>query len=302
MDVAVTGSSGLIGSALRPALEAAGHRVLRLVRPGSGRRGGSDSIEWDPEKGSIDAGGLEGVGAVVNLAGEGIGDNRWNDARKAQIRDSRVKGTILLAETLAKLTNPPGVLVSGSAIGIYGDRENEILTEDSPPGGGFLAEVCRAWEAATAPAEAAGIRVAHLRTGIVLSPAGGVLKKMVLPFKAGLGGRMGSGRQWMSWIAIDDEVGAIVHLLGEGAPSGPVNATAPHPVTNAELTKALGNVFHRPTLMPLPGVALKLALGAQMAEELLLGGQRVLPTRLEASGYTFSAPELPGALKQLLAA
>ncbi|MDQ3946397.1 MAG: TIGR01777 family oxidoreductase [Actinomycetota bacterium] len=301
MDVAVTGSSGLIGSALRPALEAAGHRVLRLVRPGSRSSAGSDAVAWDPQAGTIDAGGLEGVGAVVNLAGEGIGDRRWNDAQKARIRDSRVKGTTLLAETLAGLSDPPGVLVSGSAIGIYGDRGDEILTEDSPPGSAFLAEVCQAWEAATAPAEAAGIRVVHLRTGIVLSAAGGVLKKMIAPFKLGLGGRMGSGRQWMSWIVIDDEVGAIVHVLGDGGPTGPVNVTAPHPVTNAELTKALGDVFHRPTLMPLPGAALKLALGAQMAEELLLGGQRVLPTRLEGSGYTFGAPELRQALTQLLA-
>jgi uncharacterized protein len=271
------------------------------VRPGSRSSVGSDAVAWDPQAGTIDAGGLEGVGAVVNLAGEGIGDRRWNDAQKARIRDSRVKGTTLLAETLAELSDPPGVLVSGSAIGIYGDRGDEILTEDSPPGSAFLAEVCQAWEAATAPAEAAGIRVVHLRTGIVLSAAGGVLKKMIAPFKLGLGGRMGSGRQWMSWIVIDDEVGAIVHVLGDGGPTGPVNATAPHPVTNAELTKALGDVFHRPSLMPLPGAALKLALGAQMAEELLLGGQRVLPTRLEGSGYTFEAPELRQALTQLLA-
>jgi uncharacterized protein len=303
MDVAVTGASGLIGSALRPTLEAAGHRVLRLVRPGSPGGSGADTIGWDPEKGSIDSAGLEGVGAVVNLAGEGIGDKRWNDAQKARIRDSRVKGTTLLAETLAKLANPPGVLVSGSAIDIYRDRGDEVITEDSPADDpGFLGEVCRAWEAATAPAEAAGIRVVHLRTGIVLSPNGGALKKMVVPFKLGLGGRMGSGRQWMSWIAIDDEVGAIVHLLGEGAPSGPVNATAPQPVTNAEFTKAVGGVLHRPTLMPLPGAALKLALGTQMAEELLLSGQRVVPTRLEGSGYTFQAPELGQALEQLLAA
>jgi len=299
MDVAVTGSSGLIGSALRPALEAAGHRVLRLVRHGGG---GPDTLRWDPQAGTIDAAGLEGVGAVVNLAGEGIGDRRWNGDQKARIRNSRVEGTTLLAETLAKLSKPPAVLVSGSAIGIYGDRGDEILSEASPPGEGFLGEVCQAWEAATAPAEAAGIRVAHLRTGIVLSPEGGALKKMLFPFKMGLGGRMGSGQQWMSWIAVSDEVGAIVHLLGEGAPSGPVNATAPHPVTNAEFTKALGAVYRRPTLMPLPGAALKLALGAQMAEELLLGGQRVLPTKLEASGYTFRAPELAAALKQLLAA
>jgi uncharacterized protein (TIGR01777 family) len=302
VDVAVTGSSGLIGSALQPALEAAGHRVLRLVRPGSAGGRGPDTIAWDPEAGTIDAGGLEGVGGVVNLAGESIGDRRWNDAQKARIKDSRVKGTTLLAETLAKLANPPKVLVSGSAVDIYPDRGDEAITEDDPADDpGFLGEVCRAWEAATAPAGAAGIRVAHLRTGIVLSPQGGALKKMILPFKGGLGGRMGSGRQWMSWISIDDEVGAIVHLLGDGAPSGPVNATAPNPVTNAEFTKVLAGVFKRPALMPLPAVALKLALGAQMAEELLLTGQRVIPKRLEDSGYTFRAPELRGALVGLLA-
>ncbi|MGH9036886.1 MAG: TIGR01777 family oxidoreductase [Acidimicrobiia bacterium] len=298
MDVAVTGSSGFIGSALRPALEAAGHRVVRMVRHGGG---GPDAIRWDLQAGTIDAAGLEGVGGVVNLAGESIGDKRWNDAQKARIKDSRVKGTTLLAETLAKLSNPPSVLVSGSGVDIYPDRGDEGITEDTPADDpGFLGEVCRAWEAATAPAEAAGIRVAHLRTGIVLSPEGGALKKMLLPSKMGLGGRMGSGHQWMSWIALDDEVGAIIHLLGEGAPSGPVNATAPHPVTNAEFTKVLGDVLHRPTLMPLPAAALKLALGAQMAEELLLTGQRVLPARLEASGYIFHAPELSPALKRLL--
>jgi hypothetical protein len=302
MDVAVTGSSGLIGSALRPALEAAGHRVLRLVRPGSRDGTATDTVAWDPRAGTIDAGGLEGIGAVVNLAGEGIGDRRWNDAQKAAIRDSRVKGTTLLAETLAKLAHPPGVLVSGSAVDIYRDRGEEAITEDTPADdSGFLGEVCRAWEAATAPAEAAGIRVAHLRTGIVLSSEGGALKKMILPFKSGLGGRMGSGRQWMSWISIDDEVGAIVHLLADGAPSGPVNATAPHPVTNAEFTRILAGVFRRPALMPLPAVALKLALGAQMADELLLSGQRVMPKRLEDSGYTFKGPDLRPALQRLFA-
>ena len=301
MDVAVTGSSGLIGSALRPALEAAGHRVLRLVRRGSDKSCGTGTIAWDPQAGTIDAGGLEGVGAVVNLAGESIGDRRWNDAQKARIKDSRVKGTTLIAETLAKLANPPKVLVSGSAVDIYRDHGDDPVTEDDPADDpGFLGEVCRAWEAATAPAEAAGIRVAHLRTGIVLSAEGGALKKMILPFKAGLGGRMGSGKQWMSWIAIEDEVGAIVHLLGEGTPSGPVNATAPSPVTNAEFTRVLASVFHRPALMPLPAPALRLALGAQMAEELLLTGQRVLPSRLEASGYTFKSPDLRGALERIV--
>ncbi|MGH9039192.1 MAG: TIGR01777 family oxidoreductase [Acidimicrobiia bacterium] len=301
MDVAVTGSSGLIGSALRPALEAAGHRVLRVVRPGSAK-GGADTIPWDPQAGTIDAAGLEGVGGVVNLAGEGIGDKRWNDVQRARIRDSRIKGTTLLAETLAKLEHRPTVLVSGSAMDIYADRGDEGITEDTPADDtGFLGGLARAWEAATKPAEQAGIRVAHLRTGMVLSAKGGALKKMILPFKTGMGGRMGSGKQWVSWIAIDDEVGAIVHLLGDGAPSGPVNATAPNPVTNEEFTRVLAGVLRRPALVPLPAPALKLVLGAQMAEELLLSGQRVLPARLEASGYTFEFPELIPALRHLVA-
>lgn len=299
MDVVVTGSSGLIGSALGPALAGVGHQMVRMVR--SGAAAASDTLQWDPEAGTIDAAGLEGVGAVVNLAGEGIGDKRWNDAQKARIRDSRVRGTTLLAETLAKLATPPKVLVSGSAIDIYRDRGDETITEDSAPDdAGFLGDVCRAWEAATAPAAAAGIRVVHLRTGIVLSSKGGALKKMLIPFKLGLGGRMGSGRQWMSWIAIDDEVGAIVHLLQDG-PSGPVNATAPHPVTNAEFTRALGGALRRPTVVPVPAFALKTLLGGEMAEELLLSGQRVLPARLQSSGYTFRAPELGPALERVLA-
>ena len=299
MDVAVTGSSGLIGTALRPALERAGHRVVRVVRQAAG--GDSDTITWDPEAGTIDAAGFEGLGAVVHLAGEGIGDRRWNEAHKARVLDSRVKGTTLLAETLARLNRPPGVLVSGSAIGFYGDRGEQVLTEESPGGQGFLASVCRHWEAATGPAEQAGIRVVHLRTGIVLSREGGALKKMLTPFKAGVGGRMGSGRQWMSWISLDDEIGAIVHLLGDAVSGGPVNATAPHPVTNAEFSAALGRALGRPSIVPVPAPALKVALGAQMAEELLLYSQRVVPTRLLESGYQFQAPELRTALEQALA-
>ena len=298
MDVAVTGSSGFIGSALRPALEKAGHRVVRVVRSSAANSAGS--IRWDPAGGTIDAAGLEGLDAVVHLAGEGIGEKRWNDDQRARILGSRVQGTTLLADTLAKLQRPPATLVSGSAVGYYGDRGDETLTEDSPSGGGFLADVVRQWEAATAPAEEAGIRVAHLRTGIVLSPAGGALKKMIGPFKLGLGGRMGSGRQWMSWVAIDDEVGAIIHLLTSDRLAGPVNATAPNPVTNGDLSRALGQAVGRPTLMPLPAPALKLALGAQMADELILGGQRALPSRLLADGYTFAAPDIDTALRHLL--
>jgi hypothetical protein len=293
MDVVVTGSSGLIGTALRGALEGAGHRFVPMTRS----RGGGDAVHWDPDAGVIDASGLEGVGAVVHLAGEGIGNKRWNDAQKAKIRDSRVRGTTLLAETLAKLAKPPKVMVSGSAVGFYGDRGDEVLTENGRPGGGFLADLCVAWEAAAAPAKDAGIKVSHLRTGIVLSGGGGVLPKMLTPFKLGVGGKLGSGAQWMSWISIEDEVGAIVHLLGDDAPSGPVNLTAPNPVTNADFTKALGKALGRPTFLPAPKLALKVLLGPEMSEELLLFSQRALPTRLLDSGYPFKHPELAEALR-----
>jgi hypothetical protein len=256
-----------------------------------------DAIHWDPDRGEIDAAGLEGVGAVVHLAGEGIGDRRWNEAHKAKVKDSRTKGTSLLAQTLAKANKAPKVLVSGSAVGYYGDRGDEVLTESSRPGNDFLAGVCTAWEAATAPAKEAGIRVAHIRTGIVLSGRGGVLPKMLLPFKFGVGGKLGSGQQWVSWIALEDEVGAIVHLLGDDTLSGPFNLSAPNPVTNADMTKAIGAALHRPTLIPAPAFALKTALGAEMAEELLLVSQRALPTRLLDSGFTFQHPELGEALR-----
>jgi uncharacterized protein len=301
LDVAVTGSSGLIGSALDPALARAGHRMVPVVRSTTARTSRPDALAWDPDAGTIDAAGLEGIGGVVHLAGENIGASRWNDAQKTRIRDSRVKGTALLAQTVAKLAKPPGVLISASGINVYGDRGDEILTEVSRPGEGFLADVCKAWEAATAPAEEAGIRVVHLRSGLVLSPAGGALDKMLTPFRLGLGGRLGSGAQWMSWISIDDEVGAIVHLLGEAAPAGPVNATAPNPVTNADFSKALARALRRPAVLPVPAPALRLLLGREMADELLLASMRVLPTRLLDSGYAFGAPNLASALQQALA-
>jgi len=296
MDVVVSGSSGLIGTALQGALHSAGHRMIPMSRS----KGGGDTIHWDPEGGVIDAGGLEGVGAVVHLAGEGIGNKRWNDEQKAKIRDSRVRGTTLLAETLAKLGKPPNVLLSGSGVGFYGDRGDEVLTETSRPGSGFLAELCVAWEGAAAAAKEAGIRVCHLRTGLVLSGDGGALPKMLRPFKFGVGGKLGSGQQWMSWIALADEVGAIVHLLRDDAPAGPVNLTAPNPVHNAEFTKALGTVLGRPTVLPAPKFGLKAILGGEMAEELLLFSQRALPTRLLDSGYMFRHPELEGALRTAL--
>ena len=296
MEVAVTGSSGLIGSALKEALERVGHRMVPLVRseaPG-------DAIRWDPDRGEIDSKGLEGVGAVVHLAGEGIGARRWNDEHKARVKDSRTRGTSLLAVTLTQLDKGPKVLVSGSAVGYYGDRGDEVLTEASRPGTDFLAEVCTAWEAAAAPAKEAGIRVAHIRTGIVLSGRGGVLPRMILPFKFGVGGKLGSGRQWMSWISLEDEVAAIVHLLEDDSLAGAFNLTAPNPVTNADMTKALGSVLRRPTFVRAPALALKAALGPEMAQELLLVSQRALPTRLLDSGFTFGHPELAEALRVAL--
>jgi len=297
VDVAVTGASGLVGRALVAALEGDGARVRRLVRPGA--PSGPATVSWDPAGGAIDAAGLEGVEAVVHLAGVGIGDRRWTDAHKRAVLDSRVRGTGLLARTLAGLAQPPKVLVSASAIGIYGDRGDEVLTEAGTTGEGFLADVCRAWEAATAPAEAAGIRVAHVRSGIVLSPQGGALRKQLPLFRIGLGGRFGRGRQWQSWISLDDEVGAIRHLLDHPV-AGPVNLTAPHPVRNAEFATTLGRVLRRPAVVPVPPFGPALLLGRELAHELLFTSQRVVPEVLAGSGYRFRHQELEPALRHLL--
>ena len=298
MDVAVTGSSGLIGTALGPALEAAGHRMVKVVRH---IPAGEGNIGWDPGGAKIDAAGLEGIGAVVNLAGVGIGDHHWSKDHKNKVLYSRVNGTKLLAETLPTLRNGPKVFVSASAVGYYGDRGDEVLTEASASGEGFLARVCREWEEASRVPESTGIRVTNLRTGIVLAKHGGAMKKMLIPFKIGLGGRFGAGRQWMSWITLADEVAAIVHLLGDGAPAGPVNLTAPNPVTNAQFTKALGQAMHRPTLFTVPAVALKLGLGKEMGQELVLNGQRAVPEALTSSGFTFAATDIATGLQQVLA-
>jgi uncharacterized protein len=294
--VLVTGSTGLIGTALGQALEARGDQVTRLVRrtPGPGQAG------WDPDAGDVDAGALEGHDAVVHLAGVGIGERRWSHEHKRAVLDSRVRGTTLLARTLAGLTERPRVLASSSAVGYYGDRGDEVLTEASGPGTGFLTDVCLQWEAATAAAEDAGIGVVHLRTGVVLSAAGGALKQMLLPFKLGVGGRIGSGRQWWSWISIHDEVGAILHVIDGAVPAGPANLTAPNPVTNTEFTRTLNRVLHRPTLLPTPTIALKALFGGEAVEEMFTGGQRVVPARLEAAGYAFRHPHLEGALRDLL--
>jgi hypothetical protein len=295
MKVLVSGSSGLIGTALRARLATAGHEVVRLVRsaPGPGE------VRWDLQARTIDRSALEGIDAVVHLAGAGIGDKRWSEAYKREILDSRVVGTTLLAEALAGMERRPAVLLSGSAIGVYGSRGDEELDEASAPGTGFLADVCTAWEAATAPAEAAGIRVVHLRTGIVLSPAGGALKKQLPLFRFGLGGRFGSGRQWQSWISLDDEIGAIEHLLAAPV-SGAVNLTAPAPVTNREFTQTLARVLKRPAFLPVPAFAPKLLLGAELVQNLLLDGQRVLPRRLLDDGYAFAHADLETALRALL--
>jgi|SRR5687767_4001516 len=297
MKILVTGSTGLVGSALIPHLAGGGHNVRRLVR--SKKSLAKDEVGWDPAAGTIDAAGLEGLDAVVHLAGENIAAGRWTSEKKARIRDSRVKGTRLLAETLSRLAKPPKVLVSVSAIGYYGDRGKEILVEESGPGTGFLAEVCRAWEAAAEPAVRSGIRVVHPRIGVVLSRDGGALKMMLLPFKMGIGGKIGTGEQYMSWISLDELIGVIQHVLTVETLAGAVNAVAPRPVTNLEFTKSLGRVLSRPTMMPLPAFAAKLALG-EMAEELLLASARVEPARLLASGYKFRHPELEAALRHVL--
>ena len=296
MRILVTGASGLIGSALVSYLTAGGHAVTRLIR--AQPRPGQGEVHWDPEAGTLDPMVLQGVDAAVHLAGESIAQ-RWTPERKAKILKSRARGTRLLSESFARLTQPPCVFLCASAIGYYGDRGEEVLTEDSPSGVGFLAEVCRGWEAACAAAVQKGIRVVNLRMGIVLSAAGGVLPRMLLPFRMGLGGRIGSGRQYMSWIALDELVGVIIHALTCDILAGPVNAVAPHPVTNLEFTRTLGRVLRRPTVLPVPAFAARLALG-EMADSLLLASARVEPARLAASSYAFRYPELEGALRHLL--
>ncbi|MBM3278250.1 MAG: TIGR01777 family oxidoreductase [Candidatus Handelsmanbacteria bacterium] len=295
MRVLVSGAGGLIGAALIGSLRHQRHEVRCLTR---GKTSGSD-IPWDPEAGRLDAGALEGLDGVVHLAGENIAGGRWTPARKERILSSRVQGTHLLSERLAGLHQPPPVLLCASAVGYYGDRGEEVLEEDSPPGQGFLAEVCRAWEGAADPVRGAGIRVAHLRFGMVLSARGGALARMLLPFRMGLGGRLGSGNQYLSWIHIDDAVLALIHLLEHPGLSGPFNATSPRPCTNADFTQALGKALRRPTPFPAPAWVLRLALG-EMAEELLLASTRTRPARLLASGFRFEHPELEESLRHLL--
>jgi uncharacterized protein (TIGR01777 family) len=299
MRIAITGSTGLVGSEVVTVLSAAGHEVVRLVRraPAPGEKA---VLRWDPAKREVAAAELEGFDAVIHLAGENVGSGRWTAVRKAAIRDSRVNGTRFLCDTLAGLARPPKTLVCASAIGIYGDRGGDALTEESPLAAGFLPEVCREWEAASAPAVQKGIRVVTLRIGVVLSPKGGALSRMLPLFRAGLGGVIGSGRQYVSWVALDDLPLIILHALQCGDLSGPVNAVAPHPVTNRELTQALGKALSRPTPLPVPAFAIRLAVGGEMADALLLASARGIPRRLEETGYPFRFPELPAALRHLL--
>lgn len=301
MKVIVTGSTGLVGRALVRSLLSDGHEVTRLVRGGAQgfRAPGTAAVHWDPERGEIDAKELEGHDAAVHLAGESIADGRWDEEKKRRILESRVKGTHLLAEALAGLSAKPKVLVSASAIGFYGDRGAEVVREESASGSDFLSEVCREWEKATLAASQAGLRVVHLRIGVVLSGEGGALQKMIAPFKLGMGGKIGGGGQYMSWITLDDLVGVIRRAVEDEKLRGPVNAVAPRPVTNEEFTKALGRVLGRPTFLAMPAFAARLAFG-EMADALLLSGARVEPARLNEAGFEFKHSEIEGALRSVL--
>jgi uncharacterized protein len=290
----VTGVSGPIGAALLPSLESRASRIVRLVR---GPAKNADQISWDPSA-PLDPDAVSRFGAVIHLAGESV-VGRWTDAKKKAIRDSRLQGTRNLASALAQTKEKPRVFICASAVGFYGDRGDELLTEESAVGAGFLAELSREWEAASLVAAESGIRTVNIRIGLVLSPKGGALAKMLTPFQLGLGGRLGPGTQWWSWIHVDDIVGAIHHILDTESLSGPVNLVAPNPVQNIEFTKLLASVLGRPALFPVPAFALRLALG-EMAQELMLSSQRVRPGKLEASGYSFRFPELRAALEDLV--
>jgi uncharacterized protein len=289
MRIAITGSTGLIGSALTPLFAQAGHEVVRLSRPG----------DWDPENRNVNLPAFRNIDVLVHLAGENIAGGRWTVARKRRIRESRTSGTRLIAETLSKLDPPPGAFISASAIGYYGDRGDELLQETSAAGTGFLADVCQQWEASTAAATRAGIRVVHLRLGIVLSKRGGALAKMLLPFQLGMGGRIGSGLQYWSWISLEDACGVVEHCIQAAGLHGPVNVVSPAAVTNLEFTRSLGRALRRPTIFPLPSFAARLVLG-EMADPLLLASARVEPTKLLASRFVFRHRDLEPALRFLL--
>ncbi|MFE2611366.1 TIGR01777 family oxidoreductase [Streptomyces mirabilis] len=293
--VAIAGASGLIGSALTRSLTADGHEVVRLVRRAPR---GKDEVRWDPDGQRMDAAGLAGCAAVVNLAGAGVASRRWTEAYKRKILDSRVRGTATLAAAVASLDERPRVFVNGSAIGFYGETGDRAVDESAPPGEGFLPSVCVAWEGAAAPAREAGVRTVFARTGLVVAREGGAWGKLFPLFKAGLGGRMGDGRQYWSYISLHDEVAAIRHLIDTSSLSGPVNLTAPTPLTNREITEAMGRVLHRPTVFPTPAPLLRLALGDMSGD--ILGSQRVHPTRLLSSGFTFAFPSIEEALRAAL--
>ncbi|THA83820.1 TIGR01777 family oxidoreductase [Streptomyces sp. A0592] len=295
MRIALTGSTGLIGSALVRSLRADGHEVVRFVRREPAR---ADEARWDPQRGHVDPAGLAGCGAVVHLAGAGIGDHRWTAAYKRKIRDSRVLGTAALANALAGLDEPPAVLVSGSAVGYYGDTGDRPVDEDSPAGHGFLPSVCVEWEAAAAPAQEAGIRTAFARTGLVVAKEGGAWGRMFPLFRAGVGGRLGDGRQYWPFISLHDEVAALRHIIDTPALSGPVNLTAPEPLTNRQVTAAMARVLHRPAVLPVPAVALRVVLG-EFSQD-VLGGQRARPTRLLGSGFAFRDPDIEQAIRAAL--
>jgi uncharacterized protein (TIGR01777 family) len=298
MKVAITGATGLIGSKLEKAMTSDGAQILTLSRRVRTASDTTGAIFWDPVNGELDSAALEGCDAIVHLAGETI-SNRWTGAQKERIRRSRVEGSRLLVDGLKTLTKPPTVFVAASAIGFYGDRGDEAIDESSPHGTGFLPDVCRSWEAETTRAQEVGARTLLLRFGIVLSTKGGALAKMLLPFKVGLGGPMGSGRQWMSWIHIDDVIAIIRFVMNRDDLSGPINTTAPQPVRQAEFAKTLGKALRRPAIAPAPGFAVRLLLG-EMGQALLLEGQKVLPRRLQEAGYTFQHPELSEALEDIL--
>jgi len=294
--ILLSGSSGLIGTALSNALRGAGRPITPLIRH---RGGPPESAFWDPLADQLDAAPLAGTDAVIHLAGENLADGRWTAARKKRITDSRVLSTALLAKTIATLQPLPRVMLCASAIGYYGNRGDQLLDESAPPGEGFAADLCRRWEQAAAPASAAGIRVVHLRLGVVLDRASKAMTKMVSIFRLGLGGVLGSGCQYVAWIALDDAVAAILHLLDHSQLSGPVNLVAPQAVTNRELTKALGRALHRPTIIPVPAFAAHLAFG-EMADELLLSSTRVVPRRLLDDGFKFRFPQLDAAFQHML--